>query len=119
MSALTTHVLDLTHGRPAKGLRVALSPLGPDGRKGEPLVETTTNADGRVDQPLLTGAAFKPGRYRLEFHVAAYFRDLDVSLPDPPFLDVVTIDFGVADPSQHHHVPLLVSPFGYSTYRGS
>jgi 5-hydroxyisourate hydrolase len=107
------------HERPAKGLRLVLSALDQAGLKGEALVETATNADGRVDQPLLTGAFFKSGRYRLEFHVAAYFRSQGVSLPDPPFLDVVTIDFGVADPGQHHHVPLLVSPFGYSTYRGS
>jgi 5-hydroxyisourate hydrolase len=113
MTALTTHVLDLTHGRPAAGLRVVLS------QAGETLVEAVTNADGRVDKPLLAGGAFKPGRYRIEFHVADYFRAQGVALPDPPFLDVVSVEFGVSDPGQHHHVPLLVSPYGYSTYRGS
>jgi hydroxyisourate hydrolase len=113
MTALTTHVLDLTHGRPAAGLRVVLS------QAGETLVEAVTNADGRVDKPLLAGAAFKAGRYRLDFHVGDYFRAKGVALPDPPFIDVVSVEFGVSDPSQHHHVPLLVSPYGYSTYRGS
>lgn len=113
MTALTTHVLDLTHGRPAAGLKVVLS------ASGERIAEARTNADGRCDKPLLSGEAFKAGRYRLEFHVASYFHERGVTLPEPPFLDVVMIDFGVSDPSQHHHVPLLVSPYGYSTYRGS
>lgn len=118
MSALTTHVLDLTHGVPAKGVRIALAAVSADG-VAEWLTDARTNADGRVDAPLLSGKTFKAGRYRLEFHVAAYFQELGVALPDPPFLDVVVIEFGIADVTRHHHVPLLVSPFGYSTYRGS
>ena len=82
------------------------------------MVETTTNADGRCDKPLLDGADFAPGSYEIMFHVGDYFRRSDVKLPDPPFLDVVPIRFGVAG-GVHYHVPLLVSPYGYSTYRGS
>lgn len=113
MSRLTTHVLDTMHGRPAAGVAVRLL-CG-----GEVLVQTATNDDGRCDQPLLAGAALRPGAYRLEFGVAAYYRAQGVALPDPPFLDVVAIEFGVSDASAHYHVPLLVSPYGYSTYRGS
>src|SRR5262249_48734761 len=107
MSALTTHVLDLTHGVPAKGVRVVLTVFGSDGT-ADWLVDVKTTADGRMDKPLLSGETFKAGRYRLEFHVAAYFQELGVTLPDPPFLDVVTIDFGIADLDRHYHVPLLV-----------
>jgi 5-hydroxyisourate hydrolase len=78
-----------------------------------------TNADGRCDEPLLAGAAFTAGRYRLVFAVGAYFAHAGVALPDPPFIDEVVIDFGVADGTAHYHVPLLVSPWSYSTYRGS
>ena len=110
MTSLSTHVLDTMHGRPAAGVAVALS--GPDGE----IARGTTNADGRC--PDLLQSALAPGRYRIRFAVADYFRGLGVTLPDPPFLDVVTIDFGVAADG-HYHVPLLVSPYGYSTYRGS
>ena len=113
MSGLTTHVLDTMHGRPAAGISLRLS------REGEALASGITNMDGRCDQPLLNGAALTAGRYRLEFDVGEYYRDMGVALPDPAFLDVVVIDFGVADTASHYHVPLLVSPFGYSTYRGS
>lgn len=113
MAGLTTHVLDTMHGRPAAGVRLRLS------RGGEALVSATTNADGRVDAPLLTGEALTPGAYRLEFEVGAYFRGLGVALPRPAFLETVAIDFGVAEAGAHYHVPLLVSPFAYSTYRGS
>jgi 5-hydroxyisourate hydrolase len=113
MSGLTTHVLDTASGRPAAGVALRLK------RGGEVLVATTTNADGRCDQPLLTGEAIAAGAYRLEFDVGAYYRGLGVALPDPAFLDIVAIEFGVADVAAHYHVPLLVSPFGYSTYRGS
>lgn len=113
MSGLTTHVLDTMHGRPAAGVALRLS------RDGEVLAAVITNADGRCDQPLLSGAALVAGRYRLEFDVGEYYRDLGVDLPEPAFLDVVVIDFGVADAASHYHVPLLVSPYGYSTYRGS
>ena len=113
MTGRTTHVLDTAHGRPAVGMAVRLS------RDGEVLVETRTNADGRCDAPLLTGETIQPGTYRLEFGVGDYFRRLTVELPEPAFLETVVIDFGVADLAAHYHVPLLVSPFGYSTYRGS
>lgn len=111
MSGLTTHVLDTAHGRPAAGMAVRLF------RGGELIAQGTTNADGRC--PGLVDGEAKPGRYRLEFAVAAYFRDGGVALPDPPFLDVVGIDFGIAEAGGHYHVPLLVSPYAYSTYRGS
>ena len=107
MTTLSTHVLDTAHGCPAAGVAVTLT--GPDGV----LFAGATNADGRAALP-----AVGPGRYRLDFAVAAYFRGAGVVLPDPPFLDIVTVDFGVAD-TGHTHVPLLVAPFGYSTYRGS
>lgn len=110
MTTLSTHVLDTAHGTPATG--VALSLLTPS---GDVLFTGSTNADGRC--PGLPPLA--PGRYRLTFAVAAYFRARGVSLPDPPFLDVIAIDFGIADAPGHYHVPLLVSPFSYSTYRGS
>ena len=113
MSGLTTHILDTAHGRPAGGVAVRLM------RDGEVLVRTSTNADGRCDSPLLSPAAMTAGAYRLEFEVGAYFRGAGVALPDPAFLDVVAIEFGIADTAAHYHVPLLVSPFGYSTYRGS
>lgn len=113
MTGLTTHVLDTAHGRPAAGLRLRLI------RDGELLVETVTNADGRCDAPLLTGETVRTGAWRLEFEVGAYFRASGVALPDPAFLETVVIDFGIADVAAHYHVPLLVSPFGYSTYRGS
>lgn len=113
---LTTHVLDTTHGRPAAGMVLRLY------RTGDTAIQIcakTTNGDGRVDGPILDGDNFTPGRYRLTFDVAAYFRTQGIDLPEPPFLDVVTIDFGITDAGAHYHVPLLVSPYGYSTYRGS
>lgn len=115
MGRITTHVLDTATGRPAAGIKVVLSRLN-----GEPTViaAAVTNADGRADKPLLEGAAFAPGRYEIIFHVGDYFRRSGAKLPDPPFLDLVPIRFGVFEDA-HYHVPLLVSPFGYSTYRGS
>jgi 5-hydroxyisourate hydrolase len=113
MSGLTTHVLDTMHGRPAAGVAVRLL------RAGREVVRTVTNADGRCDSPLLAGDAIEAAAYRLEFDVGAYFRGLGVTLPEPAFLETVGVDFGVADTAAHYHVPLLVSPFGYSTYRGS
>ena len=117
MGRLTTHVLDTAHGRPAAGLAVELARF--DGTQYQPLVRTLTNADGRCDAPLLEGAALVPGRYRLSFAAGAYFAALGVVLPDPPFVDRVTLDFGIADAAAHYHVPLLVSPWSYATYRGS
>ena len=113
MSGLTTHVLDTMHGRPAAGVSLRLF------RGGEVVAQGMTNIDGRVDQPLLNGDGLTVGPYRLEFDVGEYFREMGVALPQPAFLETVVIDFGVADAGGHYHVPLLVSPFGYSTYRGS
>ena len=115
---LTTHVLDTVHGAPAAGMEVSLWQLGEAGA-ALCLRRLQLNADGRADGPLLRGAQLAAGRYRLCFSVAAYFRARAVVLPEPPFLDVVPIDFGIADVNAHYHVPLLVSPWAYSTYRGS
>ena len=117
MGRLSTHVLDTAHGRPAGGMHVSLQRL--EGQAPRTLRHLVLNADGRADGPLLEGDALVAGRYRLLFEVAAYFRLQGVALPDPPFLDVVTLDFGVWDAQAHYHVPLLVSPYSYSTYRGS
>lgn len=118
MSHLSTHVLDTMNGCPAAGMAVTLERVGSDGR-AETLRSLTLNADGRSDGPLLETAAATIGRYRLRFGVAAYFRALGVALPEPPFLDQVQLDFGIADADGRYHVPLLVSPWSYSTYRGS
>ncbi|MEM9010324.1 MAG: hydroxyisourate hydrolase [Pseudomonadota bacterium] len=112
MGRLTTHVLDTAAGRPASGLRIELF------QGGRRIAEAVTNADGRCDAPLLEGAAFAPGAYELRFHAGDYLRASGTALPDPPFLDVIPIAFGMAEDG-HYHVPLLLSPFGYSTYRGS
>lgn len=117
MGRLTTHVLDTMHGRPAAGLTIDLHAL--DGAAPRLLKTITTNSDGRADTPLLDGAEFRTGRYELVFHVAPYFLAHGVALPDPPFLDAVPIRFGIADAGGHYHVPLLVSPWSFSTYRGS
>ncbi len=114
---LTTHVLDTASGLPGHGIRVRLYRL--DGRARTALHETTTNADGRCDTPLLDGATLQVGRYELDFAVGDYFAAQGVALPEPRFLDVVTVRFGIADADAHYHVPLLVSPWSYSTYRGS
>lgn len=115
---LSTHVLDTMHGTPAAGMAVALYTMQAGGAT---LVRRfALNGDGRCpDGPLYDSAALKAGTYRLAFEVAAYFRARGVTLPEPPFLDQVCLDFGIADASQHYHVPLLVSPWSYSTYRGS
>ena len=117
MGRLTTHVLDTAQGCPAAGLALTLSRL--DGARYVELKRATTNSDVRCDGPLREGSPLAAGRYPLEFNPAAYFRPRGFALPDPPFLDRVTIDFGVADPAAHYHVPLLLSPWSYSTYRGS
>ena len=118
MGKLTTHVLDTMHGSPAAGMAVRLYRLdAPDGV--QPLKSLQLNADGRADAALLEGEALQPGRYRLVFAVAAYFTARGVELPEVPFLDEVPLDFGIADASSHYHVPLLTSPWSYSTYRGS
>ena len=117
MGRLTTHVLDTASGRPAAGVRVVLRRDG-EGQEGQMVAEAVTNADGRLEKPLLEGGAFKTGGYELAFHVGDYFRAQGVKLADPAFLDVVPIRFAIAEDA-HYHVPLLVSPYGYSTYRGS
>ncbi|MFZ2651058.1 MAG: hydroxyisourate hydrolase [Burkholderiaceae bacterium] len=117
MGQLTTHVLDTAHGNPAAGMKVSLLHL--IGERAELIKQLELNHDGRADTALLEGAALRRGRYRLLFGVAAYFRQRGIPLPDPPFIDEVTLDFGIADPQLHYHVPLLVSPWSYSTYRGS
>ncbi len=116
MGRLTTHVLDTSSGKPGRGIAWTLFRLN-SGR--QQVAAGVTNDDGRADGPILEDAAFTAGNYELVFEVGAYFRDSGATLPDPPFLDTVPIRFGVADADAHYHVPLLVSPFGYSTYRGS
>jgi 5-hydroxyisourate hydrolase len=118
MGKLTTHVLDTANGCPAAGMRVVLHRLDAGGGARE-LRSITLNADGRADSPLLEGAELHPGRYRLVFGVAAYFAARGSMLSDPPFLGDVPLDFGIASSDEHYHVPLLTSPFAYSTYRGS
>ena len=117
MGKLTTHVLDTAHGCPAAGMRVRLYCL--DGGAAHELKSLVLDDDGRACGPLLEGADFMPGRYRLVFSVAAYFAARGAALADPPFLDEVPIDFGLAAMGDHYHVPLLVSPWSYATYRGS
>lgn len=117
MGRLTTHVLDTSLGRPASGLMLVLERLDPEGRM--PVVEAITNADGRLDAPLLEGDAFRRGTYEVSFLAGAYFRSTGIILPEPPFLDIIPIRFGISNTAAHFHVPLLLSPYGYSTYRGS
>ena len=117
MGRLTTHVLDTRLGRPAEGLRLTLARIGGDG--ATIIAEGTTNADGRLDAPLLAGEAFRSGVYEIVFHAGDYLRATGEPVPDPAFLDLIPIRFGIDDPEAHYHVPLLLSPYGYSTYRGS
>jgi 5-hydroxyisourate hydrolase len=117
MGRLTTHVLDATHGCPGSDIELQLYRV--DGAALSLLASLRTNADGRCDAPLLEGEAFMPGTYQLHFAVGDYYRARGVELPQPAFLDTVVLRFGVADSTQHYHVPLLVSPYSYSTYRGS
>lgn len=117
MGRLSTHVLDTANGRPAKGVGVELFAIEEGGRRL--LLRTATNADGRTDAPLLVGEAFRVGTYELVFEVGAYFSAMGTPTADPPFLGLVPIRFTIAEPDGHYHVPLLVSPWSYSTYRGS
>ena len=114
---LSTHVLDTMHGGPAAGMEVAL--FTTDGDAATLVKRFTLNSDGRSDGPLYDNNSLKAGTYRLVFEVAAYFRGRGAALAEPPFLDAVPLDFGLATVGSHYHVPLLVSPFAYSTYRGS
>ncbi len=118
MGRLSTHVLDTAHGCPASGMRIEFLEAKPGGG-WEKLADLMTNADGRTDAPVMSGETFRTGAFQLRFHVAAYFRARGIDLPDPPFLDIVPLHFGMAEPEGHYHVPLLCSPFAYSTYRGS
>lgn len=115
---LTTHVLDTANGCPAVGMTITLASVNSNGEKT--LLKTTiTNKDGRTDQPLLVGEELKVGVYELVFYVGDYFRQHLANLQNPAFLNHVPIQFGIANPTTHYHVPLLVSPWSYSTYRGS
>jgi 5-hydroxyisourate hydrolase len=117
MGRLSTHVLDTANGKPAQGVAVELFAL--DGGSRRSILRTVTNADGRTDAPLMVGETFHTGSYELVFEVGAYFKGLGTPMADPPFLDIVPIRFSIAEPDGHYHVPLLVSPWSYSTYRGS
>jgi 5-hydroxyisourate hydrolase len=114
---LTTHVLDTASGKPGEGMAVTL--YRRSGERYDKIKSFTTDADGRAAEALLEGDALVAGRYRLVFAAGAYFRRGGIALPDPPFVDEIVVDFGIADPAAHYHVPLLVSPWSYSTYRGS
>jgi 2-oxo-4-hydroxy-4-carboxy-5-ureidoimidazoline decarboxylase len=115
---LSTHVLDTHSGRPAAGVAVELVQLAANGEHVT-IARATTNRDGRTDEPLIAGQPLPIGRYELRFHVANYFAGLGTPQDDPPFLDTVPVRFAVAEPEGHYHVPLLVTPWSYSTYRGS
>ncbi|MDI5892886.1 hydroxyisourate hydrolase [Halomonas rhizosphaerae] len=117
MGYLTTHVLDTAQGRPGQGIRIEVFRL--EGETRTRLKEVVTNDDGRCDAPLLEGGDFATGEYELVFHAGDYLRARGIEAEEPRFLDVIPLRFGVADAGQHYHVPLLLSPYGYSTYRGS
>jgi 5-hydroxyisourate hydrolase len=119
MGKLTTHVLDTVQGGPAANLEIELWSVDPRSRQKTLLKTMTTNADGRTDRPLLVDAELTAGVYELVFAVGQYFAQRAQNLPTPPFLNYVPIQFGIADPTTHYHVPLLTSPWSYSTYRGS
>lgn len=124
MGQLTTHVLDTSSGCPASGVNVSLYRISTERRyrvstERELLAEAVTNDDGRLDSPILSGDDFITGEYELVFSVGDYFKQTTSDLPDPPFVNEVVLRFGIADDNQHYHVPLLVSPWSYSTYRGS
>jgi 5-hydroxyisourate hydrolase len=117
MGKLSTHVLDTAHGRPATGVRVELFAIEADARR---LIKSdTTNPDGRCSGPLLEGDTMQAGQYELVFHAGDYFAAQGVKLAEPRFLDRISIAFGIADAAQNYHVPLVVTPWSYSTYRGS
>lgn len=118
MARLSTHVLDTSSGTPARGVVIELSRIDQAGFRTL-LKRTVTNADGRTDEPLLSGASMIAGQYELVFVVGEYFRSRHADLPSPAFLDVIPVRFAIADESGHYHVPLLASPWSYSTYRGS
>jgi len=117
MGRLSTHVLDAASGKPAAGMRIDFSEL--QGGQWKLVRTVLTNADGRTDELLLAPEAMRTGQFKLVFHVAAYFREQGERLPEPAFLDTVPLRFGIADRDAHYHVPLLCTPWSYSTYRGS
>jgi 5-hydroxyisourate hydrolase len=118
MTGLTTHVLDTASGKPAEGLVIDLYRIAGEAR--EKIGTVVTNADGRVDGgPILIGESFRVGTYELVFHAGDYLRRVGAALTEPAFLDIIPIRFGISDVTAHYHVPLLISPYGYSTYRGS
>ena len=117
MARLSTHVLDVARGVAAAGVSIELHML--DGSSRRPIVRATTNADGRTDAPLLNRDRLATGVYELTFHAGDYFQRTGVALTDPAFLDEIVVRFGIADATADYHVPLLLSPYGYSTYRGS
>jgi 5-hydroxyisourate hydrolase len=118
MGRLSTHVLDTANGSPARDMAVELWRIAQDGARTH-VFTIRTNADGRTDAPLMIGESYRPGRYELRFHVADYFRRQGAVLPEPPFLDIVPLAFAMSEADGHYHVPLLCSPWSYSTYRGS
>lgn len=117
MARLSTHVLDTARGLPAHGVKIELHKL--ENRERRQVATALTNSDGRTDAPLLSGERLETGVYELTFHAGDYLRSIGVALSDPPFLDQVVVRFGLAEAKGNYHVPLLLSPFGYSTYRGS
>ncbi len=117
MGRLTTHILDTELGRPAGGVLIEARRV--EGETAEKIGETRTNADGRTDAPIAEGSSFAAGVYELRFHVGPYLKASGRKTPDPAFLEIVVIRFGVAEPDGHYHVPLLLQTYGYSTYRGS
>jgi len=117
MPGLTTHILDTTHGVPASGVKIELYKYS--GGVRTRVRETVTNEDGRTDSPMLSEEQMMPYVYELLFHMGDYFRAKGVELPETPFFDVISVRFTIHDHTQHFHVPLLVSPWGYTTYRGS
>lgn len=117
MARLSTHILDTMRGAPADGVTIDLYRVEENGRQH--IKRERTNSDGRTSEPLLSGESIQAGVYELTFHAGEYFHRLGVSLASPPFLNEIVIRFGLADPNGDYHVPLLLSPYGYSTYRGS
>jgi 5-hydroxyisourate hydrolase len=117
MGKLTTHVLDAAHGCPGSSIKIELYRV--DGANLTLIASALTNHDGRCDAPLLQGDEYRSGVYQLQFHAGDYYRARGVTLPEPAFLDVVVLRFGIDEAQEHYHVPLLLSPYSYSTYRGS
>jgi 5-hydroxyisourate hydrolase len=117
MARISTHVLDISRGLPAQGIAVELHLV--KGAERQLMAATITNADGRTDAPLVSGDTLETGVYELSFHAADYFHRMGITQPAPPFFGVIVVRVGIADPAGTYHVPLLLSPFAYSTYRGS